>query len=155
MDRNNEVVYYFDMDGVLCDWVAQYEAHAPISLEAFNAMTSAERDVIKKWMFSYDFFRNMKPIDRGVNMIRKLIDAGNKVVICSATGHINKDDVSCAKIEWIREHICESIEIHFVDKVEMKSSRMIEGYNLHVLVDDRAKAIKAWEAAGGYGILFY
>ena len=42
----------------------------------------------------------------------------------------------------------------FVDKVENKHVKKKDGYDCHILVDDRKKAIDAWNERGGVGILF-
>jgi len=73
--------------------------------------------------------------------------------ILSASGWINADEVRRAKLDWIAEHVGE-IEVKFVDKVEMKGEHVDSNIDVHILVDDRQKAIDAWEFAGGRGILF-
>lgn len=152
-----KVRYYFDMDGVLCDWVKAYkdtvESPMNMPLEKFNAMSRSERAVLKQDFFTYDFFHNMKPIRKGMDMLHDVKEAGYDVGILSATGKVNKDDVIRAKQDWVRKYIG-NMHVDFVDKVEMKSQKMFGGVDVHILIDDRPTAIEAWRNAGGIGILF-
>lgn len=146
---------YFDMDGVLCDWVEMFNRVCDVDIEEFNKMNKAEKHEIKEVIFGYDFFRGMKGIEKGLNMIRDYKDAYENVFILSAVGDSSHvDAIAEAKIEWIRENVCENIEIMFVDKVENKHRMKKEGFAEHILIDDRNKAIDAWNENGGVGVLF-
>lgn len=154
MKIKNEAIY-FDMDGVLCDWVEMFNRVCDVDLEDFNEMSKAEKHEIKEVIFGYDFFRDMKGIGKGLNMIREYMKSHENVFILSAVGdssHI--DEIAKAKVEWIREFVCPEIEIMFVDKVENKHVKKKDGYDCHILVDDRKKAIDAWNENGGVGVLF-
>lgn len=149
---------YFDMDGVLVDWVDRYNEVSSIPLEVFNKMTSVEKDEVKKNLFSYEFFRMMKPLARGIKMLEEFAkNPEYDIYVCSATGYINQEEVLRAKVEWLKEHIPAWVEVKealFVPKVEMKHEKKKEGYVEHLLIDDREKAVKAWENHGGKAILF-
>jgi 5'(3')-deoxyribonucleotidase len=140
----------FDMDGVLCDWVHAFESNCDVPLEVFNTMATAEKNAIKEALFTYDFFRNMRPIAKGMAMLAENIEFAD---ILSASGYINAAEVRRAKLDWIAEHVGD-IEVKFVDKVEMKGQHVDSNIDVHILVDDRQKAIDAWVAAGGRGVLF-
>lgn len=148
------VMYYFDMDGVIADWVSAYEAVAPMPLEDFNALSREEREVFKRDFFTYEFFRNMPVLEKGMKLLRDFIDGGAVVTILSATGRVNKEEVMCAKLEWVKEHLGDSIVVEFVDKVEQKHLKMNPDYSIHVLIDDRQQAIDAWKDHNGIGLLF-
>lgn len=149
---------YFDMDGVIVDWVARYHEVAPVPLELFNEMPKAEKNKLKEELFNYDFFRLMKPLAHGIElMIEYAKNPEYDVYVCSATGYINAEEVHRAKVEWLKEHIPVCVEIKealFVPKVEMKHEKKKEGYAEHILIDDRVKAVEAWEAHGGKAVLF-
>lgn len=153
---SKSVAIYFDMDGVLCDWVDAYKKVMPdLPLEKFNSMSKGEKDIIKDKIFGYDFFRDMKPIKKGVDMFKDYVSKGNDVYILSAVGdtkHIK--EIEKAKKEWIKEYLGPKVKCFFVDKVENKSIKKLDGYSEHILIDDRKKAIDAWNKAGGIGILF-
>lgn len=146
---------YFDMDGVLCDWVEMFNRVCDIDLEVFNKMSKKEKHLIKEVIFGYDFFRGMKGIEKGLNMLREYMKSHEHVFILSAVGDSSHvEAIAKAKIEWIREFVCPEIEIMFVDKVENKHVKKKDGFDLHILIDDRKKAIDAWNEKGGKGFLF-
>lgn len=154
MKIKNEAIY-FDMDGVLCDWVEMFNHVCDVDIEIFNKMNKEEKYEIKEYIFGYDFFRNMKGIEKGLNMIREYMKSHENVFILSAVGDSSHvEEIAKAKIEWIHEFICEDIEIMFVDKVQNKHIMKKEGFDVHILIDDRKKAIDAWNENGGMGILF-
>lgn len=146
---------YFDMDGVLCDWVEMFNRVCDVPLEIFNEMSKEEKHEIKEVIFGYDFFRGMKGIEKGLNMIREYKKSHANVYILSAVGDSSHvDAIGKAKVEWIRENVCEDIEVMFVDKVQNKHIMKKENFAKHILVDDRKKAIDAWNENGGIGVLF-
>ena len=154
MKIKNEAIY-FDMDGVLCDWVEMFNRVCEVDLEVFNKMGKDEKHAIKEVIFGYDFFREMKGIEKGLNMIREYMNSHEHVFILSAVGDSSHVDlIAKAKVEWIREFVCPKIEIMFVDKVENKHVKKKDGYDCHILVDDRKKAIDVWNENGGLGVLF-
>lgn len=151
---NQRVMFYFDMDGVIADWVSAYNANAPMPLSDFELLSREERAVLKEDLFNREFFANMPALDRGMRLLLEFIDRGHDVMILSASGRVNREEVIQGKIEMLYRHIPSHIEARFVDKVEMKSQEMVEGYDVHVLIDDRQQSIDAWVAAGGVGYLF-
>lgn len=150
----SKTMYYFDMDGVIADWVSAYNAVAPMPLEEFNALTREQRTELKREFFNYEFFYEMPVLESGMNMIRSYIEAGADVTILSATGYVNKYEVLSAKLDWVKKHLGSDIEVKFVDKVEHKHTKKNQKFDNHVLIDDRVKAIDAWVENGGIGILF-
>lgn len=151
---NNSEMMYVDMDGVIADWVAGYNALPNVPpLAVFNEMSREEKEDIKREIFTYEFFANLPVLERGMNILRELIASNANVCILSAVGRVNVDEVATAKIHWLRRNGI-NCPVMFVDKVENKATRMLPGYASHVLIDDRARAIDAWIAAGGHGVLF-
>lgn len=145
--------YYFDMDGVLADWVDQYNSVSDMPLSEFNSLSREDRELIKMDLFDYNFFYNMQPIQSGLDLLNEKINRGFDVCILSASGIVNRDEVIRAKKDWISLHIG-NINAMFVDKVEMKSQKMDQNIAENILIDDRQIAIDAWNQAGGIGILF-
>lgn len=145
--------YYFDMDGVLADWVDQYNSVSDMPLSEFNSLSREDRELIKMDLFDYNFFYNMQPIQSGLDLLNEKINQGFDVCILSASGRVNRDEVIRAKKDWILLHIG-NINAMFVDKVEMKSQKMDQNIAENILIDDRQIAIDAWNQAGGIGILF-
>lgn len=145
---------FFDLDGVLLDWELRYHESTKYPLEEFRHLPKSIKNAIKESLFTYEFFRGMKPIPYGLDLFKRIVAEGYNVSICSATGHINKDAVKQGKIDCVRELLGQDIEILLVDKVGMKSQVMDPAYAVNVLIDDREDAIDAWRAAGGVGFLF-
>lgn len=141
------------MDGVLADWVQQYNSVSDMPLEEFSALSREAREQVKIELFNYDFFYNMQPIQSGLDLLLEKIEQGFDVCILSASGRINRDEVIQAKRDWLMLHVGD-INAMFVDKVEMKSERMDRSIVNNILIDDRQIAIDAWNDAGGIGILF-
>ncbi len=145
---------FFDLDGVLADWERAYKANCNIPLKTFSNMSKAEKNAVKEKLFDYLFFYEMRPITSGMDLYRSFVNAGVPVAILSATGHINKDEVARAKIHWVADNLGGDVRLILVDKVEQKSQYVDPNYRTCILVDDRQKAVDAWEAAGGRGLLF-
>lgn len=142
---------YFDLDGVLADWVAQYLNTPDLPpLKEFNKLNKVDRNVIKAEMFDYDFFRKMNVIPSGLKLLNEYAkDPDVTVRILSATGNHNIDDVSRAKREWVKEFIGD-YDVILVKKVVDKWGAIAPGVDvLNILVDDRAKACDAWLEKGG------
>ena len=141
------------MDGVLADWVDQYNSVSDMPLSEFNSLSREDRELIKMDLFDYNFFYNMQPIQSGLDLLNEKINQGFDVCILSESGRVNHDEVIRAKKDWISLHIG-NINAMFVDKVEMKSQKMDQNIAENILIDDRQIAIDAWNQAGGIGILF-
>ena len=151
-----ECAVYFDLDGVLADWVCQFNKVSPISLEEMNAMSAEERAAFKRELYNYEFFADMAPIERGVDMMKRMMAElpAADFFILSAMGYENQEEVARAKIAWCKKHLPEVKEILLVPKLKHKPQAMKEGYRDQVLIDDRVPAIEYWQNAGGIGVLF-
>jgi FMN phosphatase YigB (HAD superfamily) len=152
-----ECAVYFDLDGVLVDWVAQFEKVSPISLEEMNALSHEERAAFKRKLYNYEFFAEMAPIERGLEMLNRMMVEKPEAdfFILSAAGYENQAEVMRAKRDWCAKHLPVGIkEVLLVPKLKHKPAAMKEGYRDHVLIDDRVPAIEYWQEAGGIGVLF-
>lgn len=146
---------YFDLDGVLADWLAQYEATFPVDIQTFNDMTREERRALKAVHFNYEFFRTMPVIQRGLERFRQYeLDENVDLFILTAVGDNNIEQVTRAKVEWVREFISETVPVLAVRKLENKPEAVVAGYDSHLLIDDRQRAVDAWVEAGHEAELF-
>lgn len=148
-----KVIIFFDLDGVLADWVKQYDEKSDVPLDDFAKMPKPERHKIKETLFNYDFFATMDVIPKGMNLLKKYQKEGKNVAILSATGNINQKDVERAKRDWVKKHIG-AIDVYFVPKIEDKPKMMQKSFDVNILIDDRQEAIDAWNAKGGKAVLF-
>ena len=126
------------------------------SLYDFSKLPKEEKDAIKEELFTYDFFRYMQPLFKGIELLKYYQKNYPNVVILSAIGSSShSDEIERAKREWLEEHIG-NITAHFVNKTEDKFNitKLYPSFSNHLLVDDRTKAVDPWIAKGGIGVLF-
>lgn len=69
--------------------------------------------------------------------------------ILSATGD-PKYGAGNQKLRWVKENVDPTVKVNLVRKAADKQQHADEN---HILIDDKAKAIDPWKAAGGIGIL--
>lgn len=144
---------YFDLDGVLADWVAGYERSVSVPLSHFNELDKERRDYVKSWLFNYDFFRQLPVLEKGLelfNLAVKLYGAEN-VQILSAYGDHNVEEVIRAKMDWVTEHLGSDVVVNLVPKLEDK---VIYANPEALLIDDRERAVESFNDAGGKALLF-
>lgn len=155
--KNNTIIY-FDMDGVLADFEEKYNSIMSklVPIEQFSKLPPEEKDVIKEELFTYDFFRTMKPIQKGLDLLKYYQSKYDHVVILSATGDTSKAaEIEQAKRDWLKEHVGD-IPAHFSQEAEIKyeTMKLYPSFQTHVLVDDRDKSLDPWIAKGGIGVKF-
>ncbi len=139
------MIYYFDMDGTICDLERSFVDRTGIPISTFSAMSKEEKDVIKKDLFTREFFASLHPLDAMLGALKALHHSGRLVKILTATGHNNVNSVKAGKRDWVNEHIGDRVQIIFVDKVQHKGEILksaVSGH--HHLFDDRPAAIESW-----------
>ena len=139
------MIYYFDMDGTICDLERSFVDRTGIPISSFSAMSKEEKDVIKKELFTREFFASLQPLDAMLGVLNTLYCYGRSVKILTATGHNNVNAVKAGKRDWIKKHVSDDVEIIFVDKVQHKGQilkSVADGH--HHLFDDRPSAIESW-----------
>lgn len=158
---SNQTIIYFDMDGVIADFNTRYIKQSYIkgnypSLYDFGKLSKEDKDEIKEELFTYEFFRNMAPLSKGLELLKYYQKNYPNVVILSAVGSSShSEEIELAKREWLKEHVG-GITAHFVNKTEDKFNitKLYPSFSNHLLVDDRTKAVDPWIAKGGIGVLF-
>lgn len=136
------MIYYFDMDGTICDLERSFVDRTGIPISSFSAMTKEEKGVIKKDLFTREFFASLQPLDAMLDTLHALHRSGRLVKILTATGHNNVESVKAGKRDWVKQHIGDHIQIIFVDKIQHKGEilKSVAGGHHH-LFDDRQAAI--------------
>lgn len=155
-----KTIIYFDMDGVLADFNTRYIKQSYIkgsypSLHDFSKLPKEEKDQIKEDLFTYDFFRHMWPLSKGIELLKYCRAKYDHVVILSAVGSTSHtQEIERAKRDWLKEHVGE-IDAHFVNKTENKFeiTKLYPDYQNHILIDAREKSVDPWITNGGIGIL--
>jgi 5'(3')-deoxyribonucleotidase len=139
---------YVDLDGVLVDFDAEMERIGFKRQDVEGNSKAKSRfwqTVGRLAREGQPFWGVMKPMvdaDQLWNYVKKY-DAE----ILSATGHVG--NAVEEKHAWVKQHIG-NVPTHLVRKSENKAEFAAAN---HILIDDRAKSIDPWVAAGGIGIL--
>ena len=139
---------YVDSDGCIADFNSHVKSIFGKSVEDF-----VKKSHFWSALMYYDthvekFFRNLPKMDDADILMDYLQTNFNSVKILTACG-TTPADANVQKIEWYAEHYpgvdC-IVVTKYPDKAQYANPRAI-------LIDDRAKSIDPWVAAGGIGIL--
>lgn len=152
-DKNKMPHLFLDMDGVQADFfgawsersgVNHWKSIADKESEINELAHSNAKDV-------YDFFRNLKPLSGGMEVIRWLRKNNIPYTVLSAPLRGPFKDASVqAKKDWLDEfHPGSSGSAIFTDQ---KYKHAMDGGRPNVLVDDFGKYLSAWDSAGGIAV---
>ena len=142
---------FVDMDGVLADFLKGVESPEYIGHPLTNdAKGHTEYDDRKEELTNKRLFANLPPMVDMYDLIAYIKHTGHKWEILTAAGAVNRELVVYDKNEWIKRYVDPTIPVTCTFTGTQKAAYAFEG---NVLIDDREKNIKAWEDAGGIGIL--
>ncbi len=150
----DELVIYFDMDGVLADFdkgtlellgivpMKQEEA----TREHNNRLFGAMRDY-------HDFYLYLDPIQANVDLMLELKKKGYHVEILTGVPSLHRgiDEAGDNKRQWVREYMGEDVIINAVYRAD--KTNFCKGKNC-ILIDDYSANTIAWQKAGGTAILY-
>ncbi len=142
---------FIDMDGVLADFLRGIEAPEYLG----EPLTSDEEgrttyDNAKEELTNKRLFRNLPPMVDMYDLLAYVRHCETPWEILTAAGHVNRELVVFDKNEWIKRYVDPSVVVNCTFTGTQKAGYAYPG---SVLIDDRPKNIKAWEEAGGIGIL--
>ena len=144
---------YFDMDGVLADFdrgVKEICHQEP----ADQSVRDPERDNIlwKAVKEAGHFYDMLEPLPGGIEMFMSMWEKyGERCEILSGIPKPRRGVVTAEedKRSWAKRYLPEGLKVNIVQREEKKDYVKGPGY---ILIDDYAKNIKEWVAAGGIGI---
>ena len=142
---------FVDMDGVLADFLKGVESPEYIGHPLTNdAKGHTEYDDRKEELTNKRLFANLPPMVDMYDLIAYIRHCETPWEILTAAGAGNRELVVYDKNEWIKRYVDPTIPVTCTFTGTQKAAYAFEG---NVLIDDREKNIKAWEDAGGIGIL--
>lgn len=124
----NQVIYC-DMDGVLADFNGEIEA-------------------LNRFKTEKGFFENLKPLEKNVRAIKRLLADGNTVYILSASPNKQADG---DKIRWLKRYIPRLAKKHIIIMRLGESKANYARADGNILFDDYGRNIHEWVAADGIG----
>lgn len=145
---------YFDMDGVLADWVDGFEKLFPqVPYGEYNVLS---REGQKAYRHEIDgngyFYRQLRPFSKVIEALLELKKLGYQVEILSSVGEIFPELVIEQKQAWLKEHVKIDVVANFVNKSELKARY---AHKNALLLDDRARSVEPFLKAGGKSIIFH
>jgi len=153
-----------DMDGVLSDFARKVaEITRAIPKEKLHTIRRIDESILdkRKMWSAINFYNSHTPFFRSLD---KMCDADElmefvfqnfkheDIMILSASGTSPKDAPEQKK-EWIKHHYSEKYGDILVEVVTKSPDKAKFAHDKIILIDDRAKSIDPWEAAGGIGVL--
>ena len=144
----SEYIIYFDMDGVLADFVERIESVTGESID-FLMKDQTTFKKLKSKLVADNFFASLKPME-GIKLLKELVRDGERVEILSSVGQFESEKVAKQKKAWLKQHLGFSPKFNYTtsskDKAKYAKSNTI-------LIDDRTKSTVPFKAAGGIVIL--
>ena len=150
MIDNKELNYIFvDMDGVLTDFLKGCETYLGHPLTNDDKGHS-DYDARKEELTNKRLFANLPPMVDMYELIAYIKHTGVNWEILTAAGVVNRELVVYDKKAWVDKYVDPSVVVNCTFTGTQKAAYALPG---NVLIDDRPKNIKAWEEAGGIGIV--
>lgn len=155
MGKMNIRKLYFDMDGVIVDFMGGVEELCGIPAKDQSFASVHQDDAMWEKIKEVEhFYYKLKPIPGMVEFVKNTFEKyGDDCQILTGIpkprrGVLHADE---DKRRWIAEYISPTIKVNVCFKEEKKN--FVDGPGC-VLVDDLQANIDDWKTAGGIGILF-
>lgn len=138
---------YLDLDGVLADFYGH--ARAILGAEYPTDDTAA---AWRRLSAVPHLYRSLPPLQGAVALYRALAASGRRLAVLTAlphpTGHLMTAPRD--KRAWVARHLSATLQVITVSHGEEKA---VFAAPEALLIDDSARNLSAWEAAGGMGFL--
>ena len=119
-------VYYFDMDGVLCNF----------HKEPYNYANAINREWIA----------NLEPFTEAIAIAKQLMQEGKSVYINSLAA---SEEARLGKIEWLHKYLPEIPQSHIIIIVGYGKKADFMRTKTGTLIDDKASNCKQWTKISG------
>lgn len=140
---NAKPVILVDMDGVICDWQAQFDAflakhcpHIPLipreEITVFKSQSLYAQEYhaeIAEMMNLKGFYRTLNPIAGAVKALHEM-EKEYTVFICTAP-YVTNETCASEKILWVQEHLGDN----WMDRMVITSDKTLVAGD--VLIDDK------------------
>lgn len=143
---------YFDMDGVLADFVKG--CRDLLKLEFIDLNKDIPDDVMWERMKDFEhFYLQLEPVDAAVNLFMAMLKiyGPQRVQILSAIPKPKRGIVNAAsdKLLWTKKYLGDDVMVNLCQREEKQA--LAKG---NILIDDYLINIIQWRKAGGLGIHF-
>ena len=138
---------FLDMDGVLANFGQGVEGPKYLN-GPFDKQSDYDQRKVE--LSNAGLFFDLPPMSDMQTLVNYVKDTGIDWEILSCSGMQNRDKVAKDKFKWIRKHVDIDVLVTCTLKGKEKAIFARPG---HVLIDDKASNITAWQNAGGEGIL--
>ena len=139
---------YFDMDGILSDWVARFEEEFDVSYEEYNNNPKSYLGIKRQIAQIPDFYENMNHM-KWVCVLNDLVELGVDVEILTSVGRLNVPSVIAQKKQFLINNALGSVPFNYTFSSKEKAYFANENT---ILIDDREKSLIPFAESGGIAI---
>ncbi len=146
---------YFDMDGVLADFDRGVRELCGLEQSGqFRAHTSADDLMWERIRAVEHFYDVLKPMEGAQKLFGEVYSRyGENCEILTGIPKPKRGIQTAGedKISWVRRELGGNVKVHIVYKEQKPEYCTGKG---SILIDDFPENIRAWEEAGGCGVLY-
>ena len=144
---------YLDMDGVLCDFFAEYAKLAGVKTGNYRDIPPAKVDPTLNKMVGTDFFNRLPKFGTTDSLVKMITERYGSYSICSSPLRGDHKNSAEWKRVWIKRELSPQPKDVIITGYKAKYAVQPDG-TPNILIDDRGKNINEWKAKGGVGIKY-
>ena len=141
------------MDGVLADFFSEYAKLAGVTTGSYRDIPPAKVDPTLDKMIGTDFFARLPMFNTAPQLIKMVLQYVDHYNICSSPLRGDHKNSEVHKRSWIVKHLQPQPKDIIITGRKQKWATQPDG-TPNILIDDRGKNIRDWNAAGGIGIKY-